>query len=341
MDLFLAGEIVEQVRLAHPRRLGDLVDRRAAEAVQRKHVERRVEDHVLLLALDARLRPVLGRRRHQCGPPRWLASPSIFTLIGGRQSANIFSNWSNFWANLPAPSSANRRPRPTNLRGSLRVSNRQNVAPNDLSAFWMPFTANRQFKKAPRMFVARQGHVLHDLRRPPGARRHGRPVVRQRRPLPARRSSRRSPSRRPRWTTRRPSRWATPRRSSWPIALVGIAPEGLNHVFYTNSGSESVETALKIALAYHRVKGDGSALPADRPRARLSRRQFRRHLGRRHRHQPQDVRHAADRRRPHAAHPHAGQERRSPAASARTTAPSSPTSSSASSRCTTPRPSRR
>ena len=34
------------------------------------------------------------------------------------------------------------------------MSSRQNVAPNDLSAFWMPFTANRQFKQAPRMFVA-------------------------------------------------------------------------------------------------------------------------------------------------------------------------------------------
>ena len=40
--------------------------------------------------------------------------------------------------------------------------------------------------------------------------------------------------------------------------LVDIAPDGLNHVFFTNSGSESVDTALKIALAYHRVKGDGS-----------------------------------------------------------------------------------
>lgn len=33
------------------------------------------------------------------------------------------------------------------------MSDRRNVTPNDLSAFWMPFTANRQFKKAPRMFV--------------------------------------------------------------------------------------------------------------------------------------------------------------------------------------------
>jgi len=40
--------------------------------------------------------------------------------------------------------------------------------------------------------------------------------------------------------------------------LVDIAPEGMDHVFFTNSGSESVETALKMALAYHRVKGDGA-----------------------------------------------------------------------------------
>ena len=40
--------------------------------------------------------------------------------------------------------------------------------------------------------------------------------------------------------------------------LVDIAPEGLEHVMYTNSGSESVDTALKMAIAYHRAKGDGS-----------------------------------------------------------------------------------
>ena len=40
--------------------------------------------------------------------------------------------------------------------------------------------------------------------------------------------------------------------------LVDIAPEGMDHVFFTNSGSESVDTALKIALAYHRAKGEGA-----------------------------------------------------------------------------------
>jgi beta-alanine--pyruvate transaminase len=40
--------------------------------------------------------------------------------------------------------------------------------------------------------------------------------------------------------------------------LVGLAPEGLDHAFYTNSGSEAVETALKIAIAYHRARGEGT-----------------------------------------------------------------------------------
>jgi beta-alanine--pyruvate transaminase len=40
--------------------------------------------------------------------------------------------------------------------------------------------------------------------------------------------------------------------------VIGIAPEGIEHVFFTNSGSEAVETALKIAIAHHRAKGEGA-----------------------------------------------------------------------------------
>jgi beta-alanine--pyruvate transaminase len=40
-------------------------------------------------------------------------------------------------------------------------------------------------------------------------------------------------------------------------ALVSIAPEGLNRVFFCNDGSEAVDSSLKIALAYHRMRGDG------------------------------------------------------------------------------------
>jgi adenosylmethionine-8-amino-7-oxononanoate aminotransferase len=67
-----------------------------------------------------------------------------------------------------------------------------------------------------------------------------------------------NPSRPASWTTHQPSRWATRRRSRWPTALADLAPDGMDHVLFTNSGSEAVETALKVALAYHRVKGDGS-----------------------------------------------------------------------------------
>src|SRR5207342_1491348 len=51
---------------------------------------------------------------------------------------------------------------------------------------------------------------------------------------------------------------AHPKAFEFASRLTQIAPEGLDHVFFTNSGSESVETALKIALAYHRAKGEGS-----------------------------------------------------------------------------------
>ena len=65
-------------------------------------------------------------------------------------------------------------------------------------------------------------------------------------------------------------------------ALVEISPKGVDRVFFTNSGSESVDTALKIAVAYHRVRGEAARTPLHRPRARLSRCRLRRHLGRRH-----------------------------------------------------------
>ena len=82
----------------------------------------------------------------------------------------------------------------------------------DLEAYWMPFTANRQFKAKPRLLAQGLGHALLDAGRPPDSRRRRGPVVRERRPRPPRdhRSGRAASSRR--WTSRRRSRWAIRRR---------------------------------------------------------------------------------------------------------------------------------
>lgn len=137
------------------------------------------------------------------------------------------------------------------------MSNRLNVAPNDLSAFWMPFTANRQFKQAPRMLVAARDmhYTTADGRQVLDGTAglwcvnagHCRPKITEAIQRQAAELD-----------------YAPAFQMGHPIVfelanrLVDIAPEGMDHVFFTNSGSESVDTALKIALAYHRVKGEGS-----------------------------------------------------------------------------------
>lgn len=137
------------------------------------------------------------------------------------------------------------------------MSDRRNVTPNDLSAFWMPFTANRQFKKAPRMFVGAKDmhYTTSDGRQVLDGTAglwcvnagHCRPKI-----VEAIQEQAAELDYAPAF------QMGHPKAFELANALVSIAPEGLNHVLYTNSGSESVETALKVALAYHRAKGDGS-----------------------------------------------------------------------------------
>ena len=137
------------------------------------------------------------------------------------------------------------------------MSNRLNVTPNDLSAFWMPFTANRQFKKAPRMFVGAKDmhYTTSDGRQVLDATAglwcvnagHCRPKI-----VEAIQQQAAELDYAPAFQMGHPKAFELANR------LVEITPEGLDHVLYTNSGSESVETALKVAIAYHRVKGDGS-----------------------------------------------------------------------------------
>ncbi|MBM9595689.1 aspartate aminotransferase family protein [Roseitranquillus sediminis] len=133
---------------------------------------------------------------------------------------------------------------------------RPNV-PNDLSAFWMPFTANRQFKQAPRMFVAAEGmhYTTADGRQVLDGTAglwccnagHGQPRI-----VEAIQRQAAGLDYAPAFQMGHPKAFELANR------LRDLAPDPLNHVFFTNSGSESVDTALKIALAYHRARGEGS-----------------------------------------------------------------------------------
>ena len=130
-------------------------------------------------------------------------------------------------------------------------------APNDLQAFWLPFTSNRAFKKRPRLisrskdmhYFTAEGREILD-----GTAGlwccnagHNRPSIvaaiqKQAAELDF------SPS----------FQFAHPQAFAVASRIAALAPGDLDHVFFTNSGSEADDTALKIALAYHNVRGHAS-----------------------------------------------------------------------------------
>ena len=123
------------------------------------------------------------------------------------------------------------------------------------AAFWMPFTANRQFKKAPRLLARAEGMYYWT----PEGREvldgtaglwcvnagHCRPKI-----VEAVKRQVATMDFAPTFQMGHPIAFEFAER------LARIAPEGFSRVFFTNSGSESVDTALKIALAYHRARGE-------------------------------------------------------------------------------------
>ncbi len=126
-----------------------------------------------------------------------------------------------------------------------------------MDALWMPFTANRQFKKKPRLFVKASGmHYWTDDGRQilDGVAGlwcvnagHNRPKIVQAIQQQAAEMD-----------YAPPFQMAHPKAFELADKVSKLTPAGLNKVFFTNSGSESVETALKMALAYHKVRGEGT-----------------------------------------------------------------------------------
>ncbi len=132
-------------------------------------------------------------------------------------------------------------------------------APNDLSAFWMPFTPNRAFKRAPRMLAgAKDMHYFTtDSRKLIDAAAgmwcsnagHGREAITAAIQAQAGVVD-----------------YVPPFQFGYPLAfelasrIAALAPDDLNHVFFCNSGSEAVDTALKISLAYHQARGEGTRM---------------------------------------------------------------------------------
>ncbi|MDR3522930.1 MAG: aspartate aminotransferase family protein [Acetobacteraceae bacterium] len=127
--------------------------------------------------------------------------------------------------------------------------------PNNLDSFWMPFSSNRAFKAAPRLLARAEGMLYYT----PEGREvidgtaglwccnagHGRREITEAIQKQAAVMD-----------------FAPTFQMGHPIAfeaaakVASILPQGLDRVFFTNSGSESADTAIKIALAYHRARGD-------------------------------------------------------------------------------------
>ena len=143
------------------------------------------------------------------------------------------------------------------LREDTKLSKQPTaMIPNDLEAYWMPFTANRQFKAAPRLLARAQGmhYFMADGREILDGTAglwcvnagHCRDEITAAIAAQAAELD-----------------YATAFQMGHPKAfelahrLARMAPGDLDHVFYVNSGSEAVETALKIAIAYHQARGEG------------------------------------------------------------------------------------
>ncbi|MDA0763364.1 MAG: aspartate aminotransferase family protein [Proteobacteria bacterium] len=128
---------------------------------------------------------------------------------------------------------------------------------NDLESYWMPFTANRDFKKDPRMVVSADGMYYKS--------ETGKDIIDSAAGLWCVNAGHNRPeitaaiSQQAATLDYAPSfQYGHPKAFELASRVAELFPVGLDHVFFTNSGSEAVDSALKIALAYQRVRGKGT-----------------------------------------------------------------------------------
>jgi beta-alanine--pyruvate transaminase len=136
-------------------------------------------------------------------------------------------------------------------------NSRSTQRPNDLRSYWLPFTPNRAFKQAPRLLAGASGmyYTTLDGRRVLdgtsglwccNAGHNREPIVSAIRQQAAELDY--AP----------PFQFAHAKAFDLANRIAALAPGDLDRVFFCNSGSEAVESALKIALAYHNVRGEGA-----------------------------------------------------------------------------------
>jgi beta-alanine--pyruvate transaminase len=132
----------------------------------------------------------------------------------------------------------------------------QPALPNDLDSFWMPYTANRGFKATPRLLASARGMSYFTP--------EGREVLDGTAGLwcvnagHARREITEAIQKQAEILDFAPTfQLGHPIAFQAAAKVAGMTPPGLDRIFFTNSGSESADTALKIALAYHRARGEG------------------------------------------------------------------------------------
>ncbi|MGR4068473.1 omega-aminotransferase AptA [Billgrantia sp. C5P2] len=137
---------------------------------------------------------------------------------------------------------------------TVRETLRAGLSQEQLDAYWMPYTGNRQFKRDPRIIVGAEGSYFTDA----DGRRvfdalsglwtcgagHGRPEITE------------AVARQLQQLDYAPAfQYGHPKAFELAHRIRGLTPQGLDYVFFTGSGSESADTSLKIARAYWRKKG--------------------------------------------------------------------------------------